>query len=109
MKLVVAIIQNQDSRRLQDIFVEQGIRATKLSSTGGFLRAGNTTFLIGAKDRKVDDILAIIQENCSTREQKMVNPASYDFTIETDLTFPIDVEVGGATVFVLPVEAFHQF
>ena len=109
MKLIVAIVQNQDGKRLQDAFVEQGVRATKLSSTGGFLRAGNTTFLIGAKDRKVVEVLAIIQENCSTREQKMVNPTAYDFTIETDLTFPIDVEVGGATVFVLPVEAFHQF
>lgn len=109
MKLIVAIIQNQDSKQLQDKFVEENIRATKLSSTGGFLRSGNTTFLIGVEENKINDVLAIIQENCSTREQKMVNPPSYDFTLETELTFPIDIEVGGATVFVLPIDQFHQF
>lgn len=109
MKMIVAIVQNQDSKRLSDQFVEQGIRATKLSSTGGFLRAGNTTFLIGVTDDRIDKVLGVIEENCSTREQKMVNPPSYDFTLESDLSFPIDVEVGGATVFVLPIEQFNQF
>ncbi|HLQ75617.1 MAG TPA: cyclic-di-AMP receptor [Alloiococcus sp.] len=109
MKLIVAIVQNQDSKRLSDQFVEQGVRATKLSSTGGFLRAGNTTFLIGTNDDQIDKVLGIIEENCSTREQKMVNPPSYDFTLESDLSFPVDVEVGGATVFVLPIEKFTQF
>lgn len=109
MKLVIAIVQNQDSKRLSDQFVEKGVRATKLSSTGGFLRAGNTTFLIGALDEDVENVLHIIEDNCSTREQKMVNPPSYDFTLESELTFPVDVEVGGATVFVLPIEKFLQF
>ncbi len=109
MKLIVAIVQNQDSKSLSDQFVEKGIRATKLSSTGGFLRAGNTTFLIGTTDDQIDNVLGIIEDNCSTREQKMVNPPSYDFTLESELSFPVDVEVGGATVFVLPIEKFTQF
>lgn len=109
MKLVVAIVQNQDSKRLSDSFVEQGVRATKLSSTGGFLRAGNTTFLVGTPDDEVNNVLAIIEENCSTRQQKMVNPPTYDFTLESELTFPVDIEVGGATVFVLPIDQFTQF
>ncbi|WP_161878571.1 cyclic-di-AMP receptor [Alkalibacterium sp. MB6] len=109
MKLIIAIVQNQDSRRLSDEFVENGIRATKLSSTGGFLRAGNTTFLIGVQDRKVDSVLELIKENCSTRSQTMMSPPSYDFTLETDLTYPVDVEVGGATLFVLPIDQFLQF
>lgn len=109
MKLIIAIVQNQDSKRLSDEFVENGIRATKLSSTGGFLRAGNTTFLIGVQDRKVDSVLELIKENCSTRSQTMMSPPSYDFTLETDLTYPVDVEVGGATLFVLPIDQFLQF
>jgi len=109
MKLIIAIVQNQDSRRLSDEFVENGIRATKLSSTGGFLRAGNTTFLIGVQDRKVDSVLELIKENCSTRSQTMMSPPSYDFTLETDLNYPVDVEVGGATLFVLPIDQFLQF
>lgn len=109
MKLIVAIIQNQDSKQLQDGFVEKGIQATKLSSTGGFLRAGNTTFLIGTMEDRIQDILDLIRDNCSAREQKVVNPPAYDFTLETGLTFPIDIEVGGATVFIVPVEQYHQF
>ncbi|GEK89049.1 cyclic-di-AMP receptor [Alkalibacterium putridalgicola] len=109
MKLVVAIVQNQDSKRLADEFVENGIRATKLSSTGGFLRAGNTTFLMGVEDRKVDETLELIKENCSTRSQTMMSPPSYDFTLESDLTYPVNVEVGGATIFVLPIDQFLQF
>ncbi|MFO8069249.1 MAG: cyclic-di-AMP receptor [Alkalibacterium sp.] len=109
MKLIVSIVQNQDSKRLADQFVEKGVRATKLSSTGGFLRAGNTTFMMGVEDKKVDDVLELIKENCSTRTQTMMSPPSYDFTLESDLTYPIKVEVGGATIFVLPIDQFLQF
>ena len=109
MKLVIGIVQNQDSRRLSDEFVENKIPATKLSSTGGFLRAGNTTFLIGIEERRVEEVLRIIKRNCSTRTQTMVTPPSYDFSLEPELAFPIDVEVGGANIFVLPIDQFLHF
>lgn len=109
MKLVIGIVQNQDSRRLSDEFVENKIPATKLSSTGGFLRAGNTTFLMGVEESRVDEVLRIIKRNCSTRTQTMVTPPSYDFSLEPELAFPIDVEVGGATIFVLPIDSFLHF
>jgi len=109
MKLIIAIVQNQDSNQLSDRFLEKGIRATKLSSTGGFLRAGNTTFLIGVEDRKVHNTLEVIKENSQTRKQTMMSPTSFDFTIETNMTYPVEVEVGGATVFVLPIDEFLQF
>lgn len=109
MKLIVGIVQNQDSRRLSDEFVEKNIPATKLSSTGGFLRAGNTTFLIGIDEARVDEVLKLIRENCSTRTQTMISPPSYDFSLEPELAFPIDVEVGGATIFVLPIDQFLHF
>lgn len=108
MKLIVCIVQNQDSRRLADEFVENGVRATRLSSTGGFLRSGNTTFLIRTEDRRVNRVIEIIRENCSTRNQTIMTPPSYDFTMESDLTYPLNIEVGGATVFVMDVEQFHQ-
>lgn len=109
MKLVVCIVQNQDSRRLSDEFVEKNIPATKLSSTGGFLRSGNTTFLIGVEEHRVSEVLRIVRNNCSTRTQTMVSPPSYDFSLEPELAFPIDVEVGGATIFVLPIEQFLHY
>ena len=61
MKMVVAVVQDKDAHRLSNALVKEGIRATKLASTGGFLRAGNTTFLIGVEDEKVEDVMRIIQ------------------------------------------------
>ena len=75
MKLVVAIVQNQDSKRLADEFVEKGFRATKLSSTGGFLRAGNTTFLVGVEDRRVESVLSSHQRELFNQESNDDEPA----------------------------------
>lgn len=108
--MIIAIVQNQDSKKLSSKFIGENVPATKLSSTGGFLRAGNTTFLIGVPDKRVQSVLDIIHETCSTRKQTIVNPPSYDeLTMNPDLSYPIDVEIGGATVFVLPIEKFDQY
>ncbi len=105
----MAVVQDKDSNRLVDALNEKKFKATKLSSTGGFLKEGNTTLMIGCEDEQVDDALAIIRDNCSQREQ-MVSPVSpMGGNADSYIPRPINVEVGGATVFVLPVEAFHQF
>lgn len=75
MKLVVAVVQDQDSNRLSNALTKNNYRATKLASTGGFLRSGNTTFLIGTDDSLIPKLLDIIRENCRSREQ-MVAPVS---------------------------------
>lgn len=106
MKLIVAIIQDEDSKKLNEEFTKNGIRATRLRSTGGFMRAGNSTFLVGIEKNKVDDVLDIIDEVCSTRVQSIMAPPTYDFNFETNLNYPVDVEVGGATVFILDVDQF---
>ena len=99
MKLLIAIVQDKDAHLLGDEFAQANIRATRLSTTGGFLRAGNTTFLIGIEEERVDEALDIIKENCQSREQML------DSAIAT----PVSVRVGGATVFVLPVDSFLRF
>ena len=71
MKLILAIVQDKDSNRLSNEFVDAGIRATKLSTTGGFLKAGNTTFIIGIEEERVDEVLDRIRDNCQSREQFM--------------------------------------
>ena len=110
MKIVLAIIQDQDTHRLSKKFTEHNVRATKLSTTGSFLKSGNTTFIIGIEDERVEDVLAIIKKTCESREQYMPNPTtSVDPTIDTFMGTTIKVPVGGATVFVLPVDNFHQF
>lgn len=109
IKLIVAVVQDQDSARLTRALTKQNIRNTKLASTGGFLRSGNTTYLIGVEDAKVQEVLDIIHNNCSAREQ-LVSPVSpIGGSADTYIPQPMEVEVGGATVFVLPIEQFHHF
>ena len=67
MKLIIAIVQDKDSHLLSDEFANANIRATRLSTTGGFLRAGNTTFLVGIEEERVEEVLSIIRENCESR------------------------------------------
>lgn len=110
MKLVIAVVQDKDSQRLSNALVKKNIRATKLASTGGFLKSGNTTFLIGVDDERVNEVLKIIKENCKAREQ-LVSPVSTSLGGNADsyIPYPVEVQVGGATVFVMPIEQFHQF
>jgi uncharacterized protein YaaQ len=109
MKLVVAIVQDKDSNRLSNALVKEGFRATKLASTGGFLRAGNTTFMIGTEDERVQEALEVIKANCKIREQLVTPVSPMGGTTDSYIPFPVEVQVGGAAVFVLPVERFEHF
>lgn len=106
MKLVVAIVQDDDSQALLKVFNEHNIRATKLSSTGGFLRKGNTTFLIGIEENRVDEVLRLIEQTAKTRE-KEIPPISPLGGSPGDFLSGHRPNVGGATVFVLPIELYH--
>ena len=110
MKMIIAIVQDQDSQELSDQLVKNNFRATKLATTGGFLRAGNTTFLCGVKDDRVDEVLSVIDNTCGNRDQ-LVSPITPMGGADSYIPYPVEVEVevGGATVFVMPIEAFHQF
>ena len=108
MKLILAIIQDKDSQQLQESLVKGGFRATQLPSTGGFLKAGNCTFIIGVEEEKVDEALAIIKKNCHTRSQ-YVTPTFLMPEAASSLAEPIEVQVGGATCFILPVDKFVRF
>ncbi len=109
MKLIMAVVQDKDSTMLSDGLVDANIRATKLSSSGGFLRSGNTTFMIGIEDERVEEVLNIIKVNCESREQYVTSPVSLDVSLDSTIHYPMQVHVGGATVFVLPVESHHHF
>lgn len=106
MKLILAIVNNDDSHTLSTGLTRDGFSVTKLATTGGFLMAGNTTIIIGTEDEKVPKALEII-EQYSRRRTQMV-PAQSTYTEEMYATFPIEVTVGGATVFVLDVEDFKK-
>lgn len=109
MKMIIAVVQDKDSSRLADALVKHEFRATKLATTGGFLKAGNTTFMIGVEDQQVDRVMEIIKENCQSRNQLVAPVSPMGGNADAYVPYPVEVEVGGATVFVLPVESFQQF
>lgn len=69
MKLIVAIVQDEDAGRLVSALMDKGFGVTKLATTGGFLRAGNTTLISGVEDDKLQDALDVIEKICKSREQ----------------------------------------
>ncbi len=109
MKMIVAVIQDKDSNRLTNALADHQYKTTKLSTTGGFLKEGNTTLMIGCEDHHVDGVLDIIRDNCSQREQMVAPISPMGGNADSYIPKPVKVEVGGATVFVLPVESFFQF
>lgn len=109
MKLVMAVVQDKDSNRLSNALIKAGVRATKMASTGGFLRAGNTTFMIGIEDDQVDHVLEIIQQNCKVRDQLVTPVTPMGGTTDSYIPFPVEVQVGGAAVFIMPVERFEHY
>jgi len=106
MKMVLAIIDKDDSSGVISNLSKEGFSITKLSTTGGFLRAGNVTILVGVEDEKTQDVISIIKEHSKSRSQQIPtiigNEASYLSPM------PVEVLVGGATIFVLNVEQFEK-
>ncbi|MFD2045596.1 cyclic-di-AMP receptor [Ornithinibacillus salinisoli] len=109
MKLIIAVVQDKDSNRLTDALGKDNFKTTKLATTGGFLKEGNTTLMIGCEDQYVDDALDIIRDNCSKREQMVAPISPMGGNADSYIPKPVKVEVGGATVFILPIESFVQF
>lgn len=103
MKLIICIVQDQDAGALIDDLTEKEFRVTKLSSTGGFLKSGNTTLLIGIDEEELPSAINIIEENCKTRELT-TSLLTVTMPGDTYIPFPLEVKVGGATVFILDVE-----
>ncbi len=109
MKLIIAVVHDEDSHKLMEALTCKNFMATKLASTGGFLKTGNTTLLIGVPAENVDQVTKIIEEKCKTEKQMtLVNPP-IPSSIEGCMPYPVEVTVGGATVFVLDVEQYLKF
>lgn len=106
MRLVIAMVQDQDVNRLLGVLTEHGYYATKLASTGGFLRLGNTTLLIGIDEDKVREVVDLIKETCHSRKQLMTPLASVGRSMNNYIPEPVEVSVGGATIFVVKVQEF---
>jgi uncharacterized protein YaaQ len=109
VKLAVCVAHNRDRNRLLDELVRAGFKFTVIGSTGGFLREGNTTILVGIEDDEVQALKDLVCEHCCSREQ-MVNVVPYEGAPPGAFaTDPVTVPVGGAVLFVMPVDEFHRF
>lgn len=108
MKLLISIVNNEDSAVVSSALTKEGFSVTKLSTTGGFLMVGNTTFLIGAEDDKVGKAKEIIKEHSQRRTHTTPSTQALGSGLrEGDLAS--EVAVGGAIVFVLDVESVDKY
>lgn len=108
MKLVIAIVHDEDAKSLLEDLTKNEFRVTKLASTGGFLKAGNTTVLVGVDDDEVERVKSLIRENCQSRKEMVTSPAPVSGTTGVFIPYPVEVTVGGATVFVVDVSEYMK-
>ncbi len=97
--MVVAIVHHDDGGGMVDALLKTGYRATRLQSSGGFLKKSNATILVGVDDDAVDDVISVIRANSKSRTQA-VDPGSSGKARKVDLR--------AAIVFVVPIERFER-
>src|SRR5450756_581900 len=107
MKLVAAIVQKEDAGTLISALTDNGYGATRINTAGGFLKQGNATVLVGVEDEAVDEVLKLIESRCQTRTQYVKPLPTVMEPGEFYMPYPVEVQVGGATVFVLNVERYE--
>lgn len=108
MKMIITVIHDEDSHKLVEKLFNCGFSSTKLASTGGLLRTGNTTLFIGVEEEQVDEVIEIIKATCQTTKRiSLINPPTSAMP-EGYMPYPIEVLVGGATLFVLDVDKYMK-
>ncbi len=107
MQLVLSIVQDEDAGAVIEALNHAGFRSTRINTVGGFLRKGNATILVGVARDQLQRALVILRDNCQTRSEYFVPTAPGEVGEPYPLD-PVQVQVGGATVFVLDVERFEQ-
>jgi len=107
MKLVLAIVNSEDAQRVMRNLTKEGFSVTKLATTGGFLMSGNITLITGVEDERVDEAIEIIREMSESRTKAVpsIPESGIGGFFDTAL---VDVVVGGATIFVLPIDKFEK-
>ncbi len=109
MKLLYAIVRYDNEDEVINALTKKQYSVTKLATTGGFLKKGNTTLLIGTEAERVDEAIEIIKQECGKRQKITINmPYISGSTMMNCATMPMTVEVGGATIFVIDVERYEK-
>lgn len=105
MKLLFAIVNREDANAVVRNLSHRGFSSTKLATTGGFLLSNNITLLVGVEDKMVQTVIDIIKEYSHSRKQVIPNN---DLSFDFDTSMPLEVSVGGATIFVVDVDRFEK-
>jgi len=106
MKLVMAIMGKNDASVVMDALTEESFQVTKMASTGGFLKSGNTTLIIGVENNKTNKVIDIISLYSSKRKQLVSNTTQAYWSSFNNT--PFEVTTGGAIIFVLDVDRFEK-
>ena len=110
MKLIYAIIRNDNEDDVIQALMQDHFVVTRLSTTGGFLKKGNTTLMIAVEDSDVDHCVNLIKAQCGIRQEITVNmPYLSGSSVMNYTTMPMKVEIGGATIMVVPLERFEKY
>ncbi|MCL5997134.1 MAG: cyclic-di-AMP receptor [Chloroflexi bacterium] len=104
--MVMAIVQADDAPVISESLVAAGYRVTRIATTGGWLRRENTTLLLGVDDERVNHVIRVLQGTARRRTTYISMPLLMPGVQNAEMT---EVEIGGATVFVLDVEQFERF
>ena len=104
----MAVVQGEDAGQTVSALSGAGFSVTKLASSGGFLQQGNQTLMIGIENDKVEQVVSLIRENCRERSRYLTPMPPMVEPGEFFMPYPVEVQVGGATVFVLNVESFEK-
>lgn len=105
MRLVLAVVQYQDAGEVVESLTSCGFRVTRISSQGGFLREGNVTLMLSVEAAQVGQVISIVRQHCSTRSRYVSPMPPIAESGEFYPPAPMEVQVGGATIFVLRAEA----
>lgn len=108
MKLIVSIVHVDDASALSKALSHAGYGVTHVKSAGGFLRKTNATVMAGVPDKDVERVLDIIRDHCHARTEQVSPLPPVIEPGEVYMPYPVEVEVGGATVFVLDVCRFEK-
>jgi uncharacterized protein YaaQ len=109
VKLVITVVHDRDKNRISEALLKSNFQFTKLASTGGFLREGNVTFLIGVEEKRLDGLINVIKESCKTREQYANFTPPDAGSMGVFMPSPVKVLVGGAVIFVMDVDRVERF
>lgn len=108
MKLVYAIVHDEDGPKVMEELNKSGFSVTKLCSSGGFLKAGNTTLLVGIEEDSLETVIDVIKKKSKSRKQIINSSMTPNGMGGMFIPYPVEVVVGGATIFVLDVERFEK-